>query len=82
MKRSEAVQKLLEAIELMRGVDNGYYVYPEDEQMADRLLAALEEIGMQPPAYFNLEFYDEPECDGYLNDWESEDECCGEGCHG
>lgn len=49
MKRSEIIIKLIKEIELMRGVVDGYYVYPEDEQIANRLLTKLEKIGMLPP---------------------------------
>ncbi len=49
MKRSEMLSKIVERIELMRGVDSGYYVYPEDETMAKMILNEIEEAGMRPP---------------------------------
>ena len=49
MKRSEVITKLVESIELMRGVDNGYYVYPEDNIIANIILSKLEEMEILPP---------------------------------
>lgn len=50
MKRSDAITEIVKKIELMRGVDNGYYVYPEDDVIAETILSGLEEnVGMRPP---------------------------------
>ena len=40
--------------------------------LANFILDEVEKIGMQPPAYFNREYHDEPECDGMLSEWEPE----------
>lgn len=48
MKRSEMIQKIIEEVEVMRGVDMGYYVYPEDTQIAERILKVIEDNGMVP----------------------------------
>ncbi len=45
MKRSEMIKNLINTLELIRGVDNGYYVYPDDETFAKILLDKIEEIG-------------------------------------
>lgn len=44
-----------------------------DEEMYSKILQSLEEAGMQPPAYFNVDYYDEPECDGMMSEWEPDD---------
>lgn len=72
MKRSEMLLKIRKYIELIRGVDNGYYVYPEDELFCEYILNAVEGAGMQPPAYYDPFFDDEPECDGMISEWERE----------
>jgi hypothetical protein len=41
---------------------------------AKSLLDQLEAWGMQAPSYFDKNYYDEPECDGMISEWESEDE--------
>jgi hypothetical protein len=46
MKRSEMLEIIIKELDLMRGVDNGYYVYPEDELIANRLLTKIEEAVM------------------------------------
>jgi hypothetical protein len=43
-----------------------------DDTMCSNILLDLEENGMQPPEYFNVEYYDEPECDGMITAWEPE----------
>jgi hypothetical protein len=66
MKRSEILKIIMDEIDLMRGVDNGYYVYPEDKQIADRILNVLEEAGMNPP-YDTASDDDDP-----IYEWEPE----------
>lgn len=48
MQRNEIIQKLIEKLELIRGVDNGYYVYPEDHIIAEELLSVVEECDPNP----------------------------------
>lgn len=74
MKRSEAIQKLMRKVispyEVIKKeyFDNGIY-----EMRAKNLLDFIEnELKMQPPQYFNIDYYDEPDCDGLISEWEEE----------
>ena len=65
MKRSKMLEIIINEIELMRGVETvdverdpitgnvelqeSFYVYPEDEIIADRILKVIENAGMIPP---------------------------------
>lgn len=71
MKRSLMVKLMTqEYLSLHRG---GWADATEEERMSE-VLKKMEEAGMQPPAYFDVQFYDEPECDGMISEWETEDE--------
>jgi hypothetical protein len=39
---------------------------------AENMLDMLEGFGMLPPPYFDSFYYDEPECDGMISEWEGE----------
>jgi len=67
MKRSKMVSNLEELLQKIPVSDNGSYY-----QDADIILTFIEDMGMQPPKYFDIEYYDEPECDGYISEWEKE----------
>lgn len=71
MKRSEAIAELIRDLDLMRGVDNGYYVYPDERTIANTLLSKLESVGMVPPSY-RYEDGDMGSC--FRNEWEPENE--------
>jgi hypothetical protein len=66
MKRSEAIKKIIECIERMRGVHGEYYVYPDDQTMAGFLLQAVEDFGMIPPYIPANEVWE----NGKLGEWE------------
>jgi len=53
MKKSEMIEEIITSLELMRGVHNGYYVYPEDDLIAKAILDKLEKLGMLPPQIDN-----------------------------
>jgi hypothetical protein len=65
MKRSRAVEIINRRIEGFMNPGSSRYV-------ADIILMELEEVGVQPPKYFDIEYYDEPECDGMISEWEKE----------
>jgi hypothetical protein len=65
MKRSRAVEIINRKIE-------GYMNPSSSRHVADLILMDLEEAGFQPPKYFDIEYYDEPECDGFIGEWEKE----------
>lgn len=74
MKKSQAIKLLMHKVispyEIIKKeyYDNGIY-----EQRAKDLLDYIEnKLGMQPPAYFDINYYDEPECDGMVSEWEPE----------
>lgn len=71
MKRSEMIQKIVEKIELMRGVDNGYYVYPEDDIIANTILTEIEDAGMPAPFCHDI-YYKVWRNGGSGNQWEVE----------
>lgn len=45
MNRKQLIQTLIEEIEVMRGVHDGLYVYPDETQIAERLLNVVESSG-------------------------------------
>lgn len=49
MTRKEMVDRIKDRIESIRGVDNGYYVYPDDDSIAEQILNVVEDSGMLPP---------------------------------
>ena len=70
MKRSEMIKKIVKRLEIMRGTDDAsgylYYVYPEDDIIAEDILETIEEYGMRPP-------YDPSQDDGEdTMEWEQE----------
>jgi len=69
MKRSEVLLKLTDFL-----VMESPTAITEEEasELAFKLLYEIEELGMLTPPYFNREYYDEPECDGMIPEWERE----------
>lgn len=68
MKRSEMLRIIVDKLELMRGVQEGYYMYPETALMADMLLTELENNGMLPPDNGRSNPQDEHQWDEFFNE--------------